>query len=138
FAQSLDYKTTASDFHLRELEIDTAAQYIKDGHRTLDVGCGLGYSVIQYASRARIEAHGIDYAENMIAGAKALAERDRPPLKGSIDFRHASVLELPFPDAHFDVVTSARCLMALLDWELQKKALVEIHRVLKPGGRLVL
>jgi SAM-dependent methyltransferase len=36
------------------------------------------------------------------------------------------------------VVSSSRCLMALLDWELQKKALIEIHRVLRPGGILVL
>jgi ubiquinone/menaquinone biosynthesis C-methylase UbiE len=138
FAKSLDYNTTASDFRLRELEIDTAADYMRDGQRVLDVGCGLGYAVIQYASRFRIEAHGIDYAENMISGAKELLRRDSPELQGTVDFRHASVLELAYPDGHFDVVSSSRCLMALLDWELQKAALVEIHRVLRPGGVLVL
>lgn len=138
FAKSLDYRTTASDFQLRELEIETAADCMSDGQRTLDVGCGLGYAVIQYASRARVEAHGIDYAENMIAGANALFQRETPELKGTASFHHASVLELPFPEAHFDVVSSSRCLMALLDWELQKKALLEIRRVLKPGGLLVL
>ena len=138
FAKTLDYKTTASDYQLRELEIDTAAGYMCDGQRTLDVGCGLGYAVTQYASRFAIDAHGIDYAENMIAGAKQLLTGQKPALKGTATFQAASVLELPFPDRHFDVVSSSRCLMALLDWELQKKALVEIHRVLKPGGILVL
>lgn len=138
FAKSLDYKTTASDFQLRELEIDTGSKYIADGMKVLDVGCGLGYAVIQYASRYAAEVHGIDYAENMISGAKMLFDRDRPSIKGSAHFRHASVLELPYQDASLDVVTSSRCLMALLDWDLQKKALVEIHRVLKPGGVLVL
>lgn len=138
FAKTLDYRTTASDYLLRELEIDTAAACMQAGHRTLDVGCGLGYSVVQYASRLRIEAHGLDYAENMIAGAKQLIERDRPSLKGTVEFRHGSVLELPYPDGHFDVVSSGRCLMALLDWNLQKEALIEIRRVLRPGGRLVL
>jgi ubiquinone/menaquinone biosynthesis C-methylase UbiE len=138
FAQTLDYKTTASDFQLRELEIDTAGGYMADGQRTLDVGCGLGYAVVQYAGRFRVEAHGIDYAENMIAGAKELLARDPPTLKGTASFTRASVLDLPFPDGHFDVVSSSRCLMALLDWELQKKGLKEIHRVLKPGGILVL
>jgi ubiquinone/menaquinone biosynthesis C-methylase UbiE len=52
----------------------------------------------------------------------------------TIDFREASVLDLPFDAAGFDVVTSHRCLMALLDWELQKQALVEIHRTLRPGA----
>jgi len=138
FAQTLDYNTTASDFQLRELEIDTGSSYMRDGMRTLDVGCGLGYAPIQYATRHCVQAFGIDYAENMIAGAKRLLDERKPPLRGTVSFEHASVLELPYADATFDVVTSSRCLMALLDWELQKKALAEIHRVLRPGGVLVL
>ena len=55
-----------------------------------------------------------------------------------IDFREASVTDLPFDADSLDVVTSHRCLMALLDWGLQQQALLEIHRVLKPGGTLVL
>jgi ubiquinone/menaquinone biosynthesis C-methylase UbiE len=138
FAKTLDYNTTASDYNLRELEINTAAGYIYDDCRTLDVGCGLGYAVIQYASRFRIEAHGVDYATNMINGASKLLLRDQPRLLGTVKFKVASVLELPYTDGYFDVVTSSRCLMALLDWDLQRKALKEIHRVLKPGGVLVL
>lgn len=138
FATSLDHQTTASDFYLRELEIDLAADYIRDGMNTLDVGCGLGYAVLQYASRYDITAHGIDYSEKMVAGARKLHAEGGHRLLGRVDFRHASVLELPFADSVFDVVTSSRCLMALLDWKLQKRALVEIHRVLKPGGVLVL
>jgi ubiquinone/menaquinone biosynthesis C-methylase UbiE len=138
FAQSRDHRTTASDFNLRELEIDTAAEYMHDGQRVLDVGCGLGYSLVQYATRNRIEGVGIDYSEQMILGAQELAATVSEPLSGTVEFRHASVLELPFPDEHFDVVTSGRCLMALLDWDLQQRALAEIARVLKPGGVLVL
>ncbi len=137
-AQTLDYNTTACDFNLRELEIDTGASYMRDGDRVLDVGCGLGYAVVQYAGRVRVEAHGIDYASNMIAGAEKLLKDEHPKLLGTAHFQEASVLSLPFPDNHFDVVTSSRCLMALLDWELQKQALVEVHRVLRPGGVHVL
>ena len=56
----------------------------------------------------------------------------------NIEFQEASVTELPYEDAAFDVITSHRCLMALLDWDRQKQALDELHRVLKPGGILVL
>ncbi len=138
FAQSLDYKTTAQDFYLRELEIDTACKYIADGMTTLDVGCGLGYGVLQYASRFLITAYGLDYSEKMIEGAYTLRQRHHPELEERTQFTHASVLSMPFDDNYFDIVTSSRCLMALLNWDLQQKALMEIHRVLKPGGILVL
>lgn len=138
FALSLDYNTTASDFQLRELEIDTGCNYMHDGDVVLDVGCGLGYAAIQYATRFKVDVHAVDYAENMITGASELFAQNHPELKGTVHFQHASVLELPYADNTFDVVTSSRCLMALLDWELQQQALVEIHRVLKPGGVLVL
>ncbi len=138
FAESLDYKTTACDFQLRELEINLGASYMSDGQRVLDVGCGLGYAPVQYALRNKVEAHGIDYSEKMIEGAKRLLGEAKLELRGTITLQHASVLELPYENNTFDVVTSSRCLMALLDWDLQKKSLIEIHRVLKPGGTYVM
>ena len=109
-----------------------------DGARVLDVGCGLGYAAAQYARRHDLVAHGIDYSENMVGGATELLRQTYPDLQSRVQFAHASVMELPFPDGHFDVVTSHRCLMALLDWTKQTIALREIHRVMKPGGVLVL
>ncbi len=135
-ALSGDVTTTACDYQLRELEIDFGLEHIRDGDKVLDIGCGPGVALLSYAGRRQIEAHGIDYAENMVAFAKRNIAEQRPDLK--IDIRHASILELPHADANFNVVTSHRCLMALLDWEKQKSALVEIARVLKPGGILVL
>ena len=135
-ALTLDDTTTACDYQLRDLEIALGLESIHDGGTVLDVGCGLGVALRSYASQRRVSAHGIDYSGNMIAGAKRRLAETAPDVK--IDFREASVLELPFEPATFDTVTSHRCLMALLDWELQQKALLEIHRVLKPGGTLVL
>ncbi len=138
FAASLDYKTTACDYQLRELEINFGASYMIDGQQVLDVGCGLGYAPVQYASRTKVMAHGIDYSEKMVEGAQQLLAETNPTLRGTVAFQHASVVELPYETGSFDVVTSSRCLMALLDWDLQQKALVEIHRVLKPGGLYVM
>jgi ubiquinone/menaquinone biosynthesis C-methylase UbiE len=135
-ALSLDDRTTACDYNLRDLEIDLGTEYIRDGDAVLDVGCGLGVALRTYASRRRIEAVGIDYSGNMIEGARRRLAEVAPEL--AISFQEASVTELPFPDSGFDVVTSHRCLMALLDWQLQQAALVELHRVLRPGGTLVL
>jgi ubiquinone/menaquinone biosynthesis C-methylase UbiE len=138
FAVSLDYRTTASDYLLREIEIDTAASYMRDDITILDVGCGLGYGPVQYASRFKLKAYGIDYSEKMISGARHLLAEQNLQLRGTVFFQHASAVELPYSTDSFDTVTSSRCLMALLDWELQKKAIVEIHRVLKPGGIFVM
>jgi len=137
-AKSLDYNTTACDYNLRELEIDTASKYMKNGDKILDVGCGLGYAVVQYAIRRKVNAYGIDYSKNMISGAKKLIIKHENQLRGTVTFKHASVINLPYNDNSFDVVSSSRCLMALLDWKIQQKALIEIHRVLKKGGKLVL
>ena len=137
-ALTKDERTTACDYNLRELEIETALGYLEDGHRVLDVGCGLGYALRQYAARRRIEGYGIDYVQNMIEGCRELDRAQPGPRRGTITYQRADVLELPFADGRFDVVTSARCLMALLDWERQKRALVEIARVLRPNGVLVL
>ena len=131
-----DVATTARDYQLRELEIDFGLEHIRDGDRVLDVGCGPGAALLSYARQRKISAYGIDYAENMVAFAKRhLFEQGAGQ---EIEIKQASVLELPFADNSFDVVTSHRCLMALLDWKKQQSALVEIARVLKPGGMLIL
>lgn len=133
-----DDRGTADDFHLREMEIQTGLKYMQDGHKVLDVGSGTGYSLRQYARALAIDGVGVDYAESMVMTAGAKYAESRKELKGTLRFTHASVLELPFADNTFDVVTSGRCLMALLDWDLQKQAIVEIHRVMKPGGTFVM
>jgi ubiquinone/menaquinone biosynthesis C-methylase UbiE len=135
-ARSGDERTTACDFRLRELEIDLGREYIRDGDAVLDVGCGPGVALRDYASTRRIRACGIDYSENMIDAARKNLGETAPDLE--VELEVASVTELPYPDGEFDVVTSHRCLMALLEWERQQEALREIHRVLKPGGLLVL
>jgi ubiquinone/menaquinone biosynthesis C-methylase UbiE len=132
-----DDRGTAMDFNLRELEIHTAAGYMQDGHTVLDVGCGTGYSSRQYAKKHAVKGYGIDYATKMVETARAKAAEETG-LLGTLTYEQASVLELPYEDNTFDVITSGRCLMALLDWDRQKEALAELQRVLKPGGVLVL
>ena len=136
FALTGNLATTACDYNLRDLEIAYGMEFVRDGDRILDVGCGPGVSLRAYATARQVEAHGIDYSENMVEFAKRQNWEHAPSL--SIDVRHASVLELPYEFASMDVVTSHRCLMALLDWDKQKDALLEIYRVLKPGGIYVM
>jgi len=118
---------------LRNLTIDQAL--LKPGEAILDVGCGTGGVTIPAKRRVGINgrAAGIDPSPEMIAVAQKKAQR----MGLEIDFRMGVIEALPYPDASFDVVTSS-LMMHHLPEHLQVKGLVEIYRVLIPGGRLLI
>lgn len=88
----------------------------------LDMGCGAGLAVRAYHDTgARIA--GVDAAEALLTIA-----RERTP---TADLRHASITDVPWPDASFDVVTAVNAFVYADDG-----ALAEAHRVLRPGGLL--
>ncbi|MBI4338638.1 MAG: class I SAM-dependent methyltransferase [Chloroflexi bacterium] len=134
-----DDRGTAEDFQLRELEIRTAKAYMSDGMAVLDIGSGTGYALRSYAADFAIRGVGLDYAESLVKTAIARsAAPEYRQLKGATEYRHGSVTDMPFEANTFDVVTDSRCLMALLDWGLQKQAIAQVNRVLKPGGVFVM
>jgi ubiquinone/menaquinone biosynthesis C-methylase UbiE len=118
---------------LRREVLDAAE--LSDGQMLLDVGCGTGSLALEAARRipARRSVAGIDPAPRQLARARSKARRAGL----DVDFREASVEDLPFPDASFDAVTGT-LMMHHLPGELKKQGLSEIRRVLKPGGRLVI
>ena len=99
------------------------------GKKVLDVGCGNGY-VLERFAREKADVYGIDITPMSI---KLCNQRfDFKGIKG--DFRVANAEEIPFPDNYFDCVTSMGVLHHVPDTQ---KAVDEIFRVLKPGGRLI-
>jgi SAM-dependent methyltransferase len=74
---------------------------------------------------------GIDLSKALVAGARRKAKRAGL----AIDYRVASVEQLPFADATVDVVVSS-LVMHHLAPEVLARAVREIRRVLKPGGRV--
>lgn len=105
------------------------------GEAVLDVGCGTGSLAL--AAKARVGAggtvHGIDASREMIEQASRKARRRRMP----VDFRIASVETLPFPDGSFDVVFST-LMLHHLPRPLRRACAIEITRVLRPGGRVLM
>ncbi len=101
---------------------------IQQGDNVLDVGCGTGAltrEVARYVGAAGSVA-GLDLSESMLGVA-----RETCP---GADFRLGSAIDLPHDDASFDAVVSSFMLMFVPD---PTKAISEMRRVLRPGGRLV-
>lgn len=99
------------------------------GQKVLDVGCGNGYILSKYA-KEKAEVYGVDITPTAVE----LCEK-RFSYKGlSGNFQEANAEELPFADNTFDCICSMGVLHHVPDTE---KAVSEIFRVLKPGGKLI-
>ncbi|WP_459866674.1 class I SAM-dependent methyltransferase [Endothiovibrio diazotrophicus] len=131
---------TLKDHNLREIEVSSMCEEIGEAKRVLDIGCGNGYSTIQYASRiGDLEIVGADFSEEMVANARAKLERDHPELLGRVRFEWGDLTKLSeMNEEPFDAVCTTRSIINLPSWEAQQKAMDEIHSILKPGGRLIM
>ncbi len=107
---------------------------ISQGETVLDVGCGAGVDAIFAAKMVGSTGavSGIDLVPEMLARAR---ENARLAGVANITFIESSAEKLPFPDKSFDVVISNGVFNLVVD---KQKALKEVSRVLKPGGRLML
>lgn len=102
---------------------------LQDGVTFLDIGCGTGWAVRYAASLVETGAfYGIDLSEKMIEMAKNKAEG----LK-NVHFYATSAEHLPFESDMFD---SAICTNSFHHHENPLATLKEVHRVLKPTGRM--
>lgn len=104
---------------------------LRPGERVLDVACGTG--VVARGAAAIVgqdgAVTGVDISPDMIAVARALPAPEGAPMTWQV----ARAEEIPFDDESFDVVL---CQQGVQFFEDRLAGLREIHRVLKPGGRL--
>lgn len=101
---------------------------LRSGWHVLDAGCGPGTITLGLARHvAPGKVIGIDIEDSEFATARARAEQQGL----NVEFRKASVYELPFPDQCFDAVFSHALLEHLSD---PVGALTELRRTVKPGG----
>jgi ubiquinone/menaquinone biosynthesis C-methylase UbiE len=106
---------------------------IDASQRVLDVGCGIGGPSRYLASKFGCQVTGLDLTPEFVALAGMLAQRTR--LADKVTYRQGNALDLPFPDANFDVVWSQNAAMNIAN---RDRLYGEMHRVLRPGGRLAL
>ncbi|CAB3780124.1 class I SAM-dependent methyltransferase [Pararobbsia alpina] len=97
---------------------------VGEGTRFLDVATGPGFLAAAAASR-RAAVTGVDFSAAMIAHAR----RQYP----DIDFYEGGAEDLPFEDGVFDAVGIS---FGMLHFSHAEKALAEVFRVLRPGGKI--
>lgn len=95
----------------------------------LEVGVGTGRNLPFYPDGVRLM--GIDLSPAMLAIARERARRLGP----AADLREGDAQALSFPDQSFDSVV---CTLALCSIPDDRRAIAEMKRVLRPGGRLLL
>jgi SAM-dependent methyltransferase len=96
------------------------------GSSVLDIGCGSGLA-LSLADQRGARTSGIDISAPLLAVARA-----RVP---AAELREGGLDVLPFADASFDAVLAINALQFAAD---PAGALREVHRVLRPGGRLAI
>lgn len=118
---------------LRRRSATTNAAYLlphlRSGMRLLDFGCGPGTISVGLARAVEPGAlFGIDVEASQIAMARSAASAGG---HSNMEFQIGDVMDLPFEDAHFDIAHGHAVLNHVPDTQA---TLVEIKRVLKPGG----
>ena len=123
--------------HIMSFSIDRrwrrkAVQAIADSReplRILDVAAGTGDFAIAIAKKVHPESEiiGIDLSEKML-------EVGRTKVPGNVHLQQGDVEALPFPDDHFDRLSVA---FGIRNFEHLEQGLAEMHRVLRPGGKMV-
>ena len=120
--KAVDFSALSEPSNCREYVAVHHRLGVDAGDRLLDVACGSGLS-IELARLRGATCSGIDASPRLVAVA-----RHRNP---GCDIRVGDMNALPWDRASFDVVTSFRGI-----WGTTPGAVAEIHRVLRPGGRV--
>jgi demethylmenaquinone methyltransferase / 2-methoxy-6-polyprenyl-1,4-benzoquinol methylase len=113
--------TAGLDRRWRKLAV---AEVVWPGDRVLDVCCGTGDLAVE-AERRGGRVVGLDFSEKMLERARRKS--------GAIEWVQGDALALPFADGDFDAATVGFGVRNLTDLAA---GLIELHRVLRPGGKL--
>lgn len=101
------------------------------GSNVLEVAPGPGYCAIELAKLGNYEIVGLDISKTFVEIASANAAKAGM----RVDFRRGNVSDMPFGDETFDFVL---CRAAFKNFTEPKRALDEMYRVLKPGGKALI
>lgn len=99
------------------------------GPRVLEISFGTGYLLTQFADQ--FETYGIDYNQKFVD----MLQNKLAQAGLSAEIKQGDAQSLPYEDEFFDSIVNTMAFTAYPDGS---KALSEMHRVLKPGGRIIM
>lgn len=99
---------------------------LKLGEVHLDIGCGTG-NYLKALNQLGFTFHGVDPSQQMLQQAK-----HNNPTNTLIE---AAAEQLPFPDLYYDAAIG---ILTIHHWQDKLQGLIEVNRVLKPNGKLLL
>lgn len=124
------------NFHSRgmaaTLDLIALANFSAGAH-VLDVGGGLGGPARTLASRSGARVTVLDLTPSFVTQGRILSER--LGMSDQVDFETGDGVDMPFEDASFDGVWTQHSTMNI---ENKEALYAEIHRVLRPGGKLAM
>jgi SAM-dependent methyltransferase len=106
---------------------------VSPGLELLDVACGKGISLEYFLREHGVHGTGVEADPDLIADVERYFKDEG--LSQEVSFQEASSADLPFRDEMFDIVLGEVGLAATVD---PKEAILELVRVARPGGRVVL
>jgi SAM-dependent methyltransferase len=116
---------------------------LKGEEKILDAGCGRGLLTIAAAKRLKTgKATGVDvWDATVLSGNSSDAAKANAKLEGvgdKVRFETGDIRKMVYPEKSYDVAVSALAIHNIGDREGRDKAVNEMWRVLKPGGRLLI
>ena len=106
-------------------------EMLPEGGDILEVAPGPGFLSIELAKRGRHRVTGLDISKTFVEIAGKNAEAARV----NVDFRQGNASQMPFADNSFDFLV---CRAAFKNFSEPVRAIAEMQRVLRPGGKGVI
>jgi ubiquinone/menaquinone biosynthesis C-methylase UbiE len=124
-------KTTLKDLKRHKLMSKQLVEKIPTNGKVLEIAPGPGYFCIELARLGNYKITGLDISRSFVE----IASRNAAEAGLKIDYREGNASAMPFEDNTFDFTF---CQAAFKNFSEPVKAIVEMHRVLRPGGLSVI
>ena len=121
-------KTTRKDLDEYRKTGERLRAMAPDNGAALEVAPGPGFLAVELARGGKVRVTGLDISKTFVE----LATKNATEAGVRVDFRQGNASEMPFTDDSFDLLV---CRAAFKNFTQPEKALREMRRVLRPGGK---